>query len=56
MKAVKIIEECLFDLDKVRDYACSCLLLCFDRVSFLQLDDIPGDEGSEKGHVDDITN
>ncbi|KZP05378.1 ornithine-oxo-acid aminotransferase [Athelia psychrophila] len=36
MKAVKIIGECLVDLDK--------------------LDEIPGDEGSEKGHEDDFTN
>lgn len=35
MKAIKIIEQCLIDLD--------------------QLDDIPGDEGSEKGHVDITT-
>jgi len=36
MKAVKIIGECLADLDKI--------------------DQIPGDEGSEQGHADTITN
>jgi len=34
-EAVKIIGECLVDLD--------------------QLDDIPGDENSEKGHTDRLT-
>lgn len=57
LRAVKIIGECLVDLDKVR----VCVHLGFSWVlmvatSVFQLDEIPGEVESEKGFKNAISN
>lgn len=54
---VEVIKGCLEDLDKVS----SLLLFAFflklsSLILFMQLDDIPDDVGSEKGHIEVLTN
>lgn len=57
MKAVKIIAECLVDLDRVSVCVLMSTLLV-DIFIFLRskLEEIPGEVVSEKGHKDSVTN
>lgn len=54
-RAIRIIGECLEDLDNVC-IMFSLLGISSNLRSSFQLDDIPGDVGSEQGHTDIVTN
>ena len=62
MKAVDIIKSSLEDLDKVRAILTIVVItvlnagICAIDGVLLQLEDIPGEVESEKGHHDTITN
>ena len=61
MKAVEIIKSSLEDLDKVGSFPGpiwqhACLLTAIPCLAGSQLEDIPGEVESEKGHQDTITN
>lgn len=62
MKAVDIIKSSLEDLDKVRAILTIVVItvlnagICAIDGVLLQLEDIPGEVESEKGHQDTITN
>ncbi|KAF4611935.1 hypothetical protein D9613_003896 [Agrocybe pediades] len=57
-EAVKIIGECLADLDQNAEAGVSMFMELWDKAadfSSPQLEEIPGDEASEKGHKDNLT-